>query len=231
MNDHDLLSALKARVEHVRAESGFDPGQGVKMLYSDTASLSARYWTVGLNPGGGHYEDDQWQREDGAHDYRDGYLRPGVAKVRRGGLALRKQLSAMVAWLKIDWTETLSLNLVPFRSKSWANMPPRWRERALSFASDQFWPLLLEHRRPRLIVCFGHEAAEILRALLKHGEPREYSVGWGVVTADVTAANGGCILRVPHLSTFRIFDRKDGRGAAELAVLRNDPELCQALAG
>lgn len=230
LKDAALLESLKESVEKVR--SSFAPDQGVKLLYSDVASLSAPFWTVGLNPGGKHTEADQWCRENGAHDYRDGYLRPATAKLRPGGIALRKQLDAMVNWLGIDWTEILSLNLVPFRSASWARMPPDWRRRALRFATESFWPLLLEHRQPSLIVCFGHEAASVLRfrELLHHGQPEAFSVGWGNVTADVTASASSTILRLPHLSTFRIFNRSEGRGVTELARLRAAPALVAALA-
>jgi hypothetical protein len=228
LRDSDLLAALRASVE--RARPSLDTGQGVKMLYSDVASLSNRIWTVGLNPGGGHSEPDQWHREDGAHDYRDGYRSREVAKLRPGGLKLREQLALMLAWLGVDWNETLSLNLVPFRSARWDAMPPSWRKAALAFAANDFWPLLLVHRRPRLVVSFGAEPARTLRRLLGHGEPTSYPVAWGAYTADVSATEGHAVLRLPHLSTFRIFGRRGGVGVEALARLRDDPGLRRVLA-
>ncbi len=228
LSDSDLLIALRACVE--RARPSLDTGQGLKMLYSDIASLSNQVWTVGLNPGGGHSEPDQWHREDGAHDYRDGYLSVEHAKARPRGLKLREQLTAMITWLGVDWNQTLSFNLVPFRSARWDSMSRTWRRAALAFAEDAFWPLLLTHRRPRLVVAFGVEPARVLRRLLGHGEEISYPVGWGKYTADVSAAQTNAVLRLPHLSTFRIFGRRGEVGAAALARLRADTDLRRALA-
>ncbi len=228
LSDPELLAALRACVERVRP--GLDTGQGVKLLYSDVRSLSNRIWTVGLNPGGGHSEPDQWHREDGAHDYRDGYLSREIAKLRPGGQKLRDQLTAMLAWLGLEWRETLSLNLVPFRSARWDTMPPTWRKASLAFAMDDFWPLLLAQRRPRLVIAFGAEPARTLRRLLGHGEATSYPVAWGPYTADVSAGEGDTVLRLPHLSTFRIFGRRNGAGVEALTRLRNDPTLRRALA-
>ncbi len=223
-----MLVALRTCVEGARPS--LDTGLGIKMLYSDVASLSNRIWTVGLNPGGDQSEPDQWHREDGAHDYRDGYVSREVAQLGQGGSNLREQLTAMLAWLRVDWKETLSLNLVPFRSARWDAMPLPWRKSALAFAEDYFWPLLLAQRRPRLVVAFGAEPAKTLRRLLGHRDVASYPVGWGKYTADVSATDADAVLRLPHLSTFRIFGRRGGVGAEALATLRDDPGLRRVLA-
>jgi len=223
----ELLMELRRLVGRVRPR--LDTGQGVKMLYSDIASLSNPVWTVGLNPGGSHMERDQWYREDGAHDYRDGYLDPATRALRPGGLKLRVQLAGMMKWLGLDWSDTLSLNLVPFRCASWNGQPAPWRSAAIAFAEREFWPLLLTHRRPRLVVCFGNDAAKTIRRLFGHAAVRSFAVGWGNVTADVSGDGSTTILRVPHLSTFGIFVRPGAAGKAELAILRADRSLQSAL--
>ena len=226
LSDVELLDRLRGLVQRARH---LDTKQGAKMLYSDLASLSNRVWTVGLNPGGSHWEPDQWHREDGAHDYRDGYLNQGTAVVRPGGLKLRRQLAAMMRWLGLEWSETLSLNLVPFRCAKWSEQDLPWRQNAIAFAKDEFWPALLENRIPRLVLAFGNDAAAVLRRLLGHTAIRRYSTGWGTVTADVSGDDRTTLLRLPHLSTFGIFERRSGVGRAELEALRRDPSLERAL--
>lgn len=194
IGDRALLAELRECVE--RELPRLDTHQGIKLLYSDVASLSNAYWTVGLNPGGSHREDDQWCRERGAHDYRDGYRSPQVARLRPGGHRLREQLAAMVKWLGIDWNQTLSLNLVPFRSASWSGMPRAWRAEARRFATEDFWPLLLRHRRPRLAICFASQSARILREVLQQPPPERHDVGWNGIAGDVSERDGSIILRL-----------------------------------
>ena len=227
MSDAELLDALRRVVTEARAH--LDTGQGVKLLYSDVHSLSSSIWTVGLQPGGSHAEHDQWCREPGAHDYRDGYRASAVVRPR--GLQLRRQLDLMILWLGIDWRDTLSLNLVPFRSARWEKQPLRWREAALDFARNHFWPLLVTHRQPRLVIAFSKDVAQVLRspALFGHRTFRTYPTGWGVYTADISDLDGTTLLRLPHLSTFKIFTRPECR--EPLARIRSDSGLIHALLG
>jgi hypothetical protein len=216
--DAQLFELLKDCIE--RERKALDTGQGIKFLYSDVRSLSNPFWTIGLNPGGGHIEEDQWCREDGKHDYRDGYKNRDVVELRgEGGLKLREQLNAMVQWLGIDWAQTLSFNLVPFRSQEWRKIPRDQRRRAIRFASEKLWPLLRKHRTPSLIVSFARPSADVFRELFSHiSPPRAFPVGWGKITADLSESAELAIVRLPHLSRYRIFDREIG--AAPLEALR-----------
>jgi hypothetical protein len=219
--------ALGVMQQGVDRAGAFSAAEATKLVGGSNCGLRLGMGG-GLNPGGSHSEPDQWHREDGAHDYRDGYRTREIAALRPGGLKLRQQLGAMVAWLGIDWQQTLSLNLVPFRSARWDAMPADWRSASLEFATLSFWPLLLTHRTPRLILVFGDASARTLRGILDHPRPRRYSVEWGKVTADVSDSNATAIVRLPHLSTFRIFGRLNGAGVAALEMLRNDPGLRRA---
>ena len=124
----------------------------------------------------------------------------------------------MIDWLCIDWNDTLSMNLVPFRSAAWSNMPRSWKLEAMRFAREDLWPLLLKQRTPKLAICFGAASAKVLREVLSHSQCQHFPVGWGRVRADVSESGGTVVIRLPHLSRYRIFKR--AQGLADLKRLR-----------
>jgi hypothetical protein len=98
---------------------------------------------------------------------------------------------------------------VPFRSPRLADLP----EKAESFAfARALWRDVLQHASPRLIVCIDRktqcELTELIPSIFKSSLRRstKFATGWGKYTADIDEFDDGRrLLRLPHLSTFRLF--------------------------
>lgn len=115
---------------------------------------------------------------------------------------------------------SLTGHLVPFRSPRLADLN---RKRESIDFGRQLWTRLLSSSdiNPALLICMSRDIyAELtLRVLPAVGATRisteALPTGWGVYTADVDvyecSGRNFALLRVPHLSTFRLFNRQKSR--------------------
>jgi hypothetical protein len=111
---------------------------------------------------------------------------------------------------------SLAANYVPFRSSKWETLVNR--KLALDFARS-LWSDILSFVQPHVIICMAIETYNGFKAILKDRgfqlvcpEKGEF-IGWGKVTYNFTELSDGnrtvILVRLPHLSTYKIFSRKE----------------------
>jgi len=106
---------------------------------------------------------------------------------------------------------------IPFRSPDFARLPNKTASRRFA---RQLWKGILDRINPRLIICINNETFADLVGILEdiagiRPEVVRSGVGWGNISSELAMFNGGrgrtSLLRFPHLSRFRIFDRAESR--------------------
>jgi len=186
---------------------------GWRFLYTPAETLSKPSSLVflGLNPGGSKFEESQASCKKG-NAYRcerwdkDERLNPLQLQVctlfgmLAGAIGVERDLLM---------DRTLSGNLCPFRSSSFANLPNG--EATMEF-SRELWRTVLDEVKPTVIITMGNETTRQVNLLFDQaGTVKFEPTGWGGVTYRLASAtvNGRTTLLIglPHFSRFRIFGR------------------------
>ncbi len=183
---------------------------GWKFLYSPERTLrTADVALITLNPGGENYEGPQWSYEDG-----NAYVTQAWGKRAPGTHVLQRQVQIMFDLLGVEPDGALSAVYVPFRSPRWSALP-RHKE-AVAFAR-LLWRGVFDRHAPSIVVCVGKNVVGREIADLLGAKPAgAVEARWGAQTIDQFEFNGGRIVELPHLSTFKLF----GRLASDRAFLR-----------
>jgi hypothetical protein len=189
---------------------------GWRFMTAPTATLaSSPVALVGLNPGGNRPDEwPSWSQESGSSYVVEAWDPPRPV----GSAVLQRQVQLMLGLLGAEPNRTFSAQFVPFRSKSWDKLPRQ--EEALEF-SRTLWRWLLPQMAARVLVCLGDGVARELAKLTDAKRVQRHPAGWANVTIDrFEAADGRVIVKVPHLSRYALFGRKDGQSAAAERALR-----------
>ncbi|MGQ3673559.1 uracil-DNA glycosylase family protein [Xanthobacter sp. TB0136] len=205
MQDPTLFcSGLRARIETFEREHGY--GLGWRLLASPAAVLEkADIAFIGLNPAGQVRPPDH---PDLAPAQGSAYSTESWAGHAPGESPLQKQARTLFHHLGVRPEQVLAGNLVPFRSPSWAELPHRKAARTFG---ETLWKDILARARPRLVICMGAEVFGSVGQLLEAGEPCAISLGWGKIQGARARFGRGTIIRLPHLSRFRIITRAESR--------------------
>ncbi|MFL6291828.1 MAG: hypothetical protein ACJ759_13115 [Thermoanaerobaculia bacterium] len=197
---------------------------GWRFLYSPISTLSAstRLLLVGLNPAGREhhicrsvekgnaYRLEKWGKEESlnALQVQIGHLFEILA--RKVGQAPDGLMDS-----------TLTSNFCPFRSPSWEELHEKTK--SIEF-SRKLWSWLLPELSPSAIICLGSDPfihfREVLLSLggVEHQHRRERSE-WGNVTYGEShiklQSRDVLLLRLPHLSTYKIFTRPECAATVE----------------
>jgi hypothetical protein len=189
---------------------------------------------VGINPKGSRYEPPLESVEEG-NAYRVERWGPG------GGLSsIQVQVQTLYGVLseKLDhepvaelMDATMAANFCPFRSPSCDALPKK--AQSVDF-SRRLWSYLFGHISPSVIICltdipFRH-FEEVLRGKgYRRIEMLQGPVGWGNVSYSqaryVLDQEDLLLLRLPHLSRYRIL----GRPQSRMAIERFTDAIVQAL--
>ena len=109
--------------------------------------------------------------------------------------------------------ESLAAYFIPFRSPTLKALGRARESRAFA---HELWQGLFERLDPRLIITIDRITTKALTDILQKKLDaipvvEEYPVGWGNYTADLisfeSASDPLVLLRLPHLSRFRVFGR------------------------
>ena len=168
-----------------------------------TLSPDAKLAFVTLNPGGNGVDPSHGVEscEAGSayvHESWGGGYPPGES-------ALQRQVRVMFQWLGVEPDRVLSGYFIPFRSPSLAALAAPDESFAFGVA---MWKRLLATMRPLLVVCIGKDVERGLQAIW--GRPVSktlHAVGWSRQSAGLSRYPTHTLLRLPHLSRFRIFGR------------------------
>jgi hypothetical protein len=200
---------------------------GWRFLYSPAKTLApgTRLAFVGLNPGGRTYYPPMPSVEAG-----------NAYRVERWGAGetlnpLQEQIALLYEEIARRcpgsspvrlMDETLAVNFCPFRSPTWEMLARRVESVAFS---RELWQRVLQVVEPRAIVCLGEMAMRHLgEVLVAHGARRAAPLelrptGWGSVRYTLAAyespSGRTMLIRLPHLSRFRIFGRAGSAQAAD----------------
>jgi hypothetical protein len=178
---------------------------------------------ITANPGG-----DSIPPDHGTASCESGcaYLSEIWGNSKKGQSSLQKQ----VQWLfdaianQINFADggealmesSLIAYYIPFRSPRLAMLPHK--KASLGFARS-LWSSLFEHIHPKLILTIDPAAFKAFGELLQQRfsthppQHRVMQTGWGAYTAEVKRFGHGdnitTLVRLPHLSTFKLFSRSE----------------------
>ena len=173
---------------------------------------------ITLNPRGKSIpEDHPWSScEEG-----NSYLNEEWGNARRGRSNLQVQIQLMFAKLaeKIDFKgnseqlieESLSGYFVPFRSPRLADLDHK--SHAFAFGNE-LWLKILSSVHPDYFICIDRDSFKKLQPLIESTYElpikciKKLETGWGNYTAEIVEFGDNSekrLLRLPHLSTFKIF--------------------------
>jgi hypothetical protein len=213
-----------------QAYSSLGHGLGWRFLYTPARTLApgAPLLVVGLNPGGDEDPGRPQLSVETGNAYRvepwgaNGQLNPLQLQV----CALYERLAEYLPDCDRDTLMDISLsaNFCPFRSPSWAALPSK-RE-SVAFSQD-LWSRVLDTTIPPALICLTDLPARYIAGSLQKvnwrvAEEQIIKVGWGSVTCSIrTLTRMGdetVLVRLPHLSRFRIIGRAESEAAVERVV-------------
>ncbi|MBO9471972.1 hypothetical protein J7413_00330 [Shimia sp. R10_1] len=176
---------------------------GWRLLASPENTLSgAQVAFIGLNPGGTvvHSEHSIYAMPSGHSAYVDESWAGHIA----GQSPLQRQVRALFSRLDVAPHAVLAGNLVPFRSPDWKSLQDP--KGSLAFGKD-LWSRILSRAKPPIVITMGGDTTKAIVELLGVSDLARYPVGWGNVTAQRGAFDGGTLIGLPHLSRFGIMTR------------------------
>jgi hypothetical protein len=223
-----LFDDVTEAIAHAYSTLGHELGW--RFLYTPARTLApgAPLLFAGLNPGGhadlGH---PQLSVETG-NAYRvetwgdNGQLNPLQLQV----CALYDRLAEhLPVWDRDSLMDaSLSANFCPFRSPSWAALP---RKRESVAFSQSLWSRVLNTTLPPALICLTELPAQYIAGALQKlkwsvAEEQVIKVGWGSVTCSIRTlrrmGDETVLVRLPHLSRYRIIGRPESEAAVEHVV-------------
>ena len=209
------------RIRVAYDELGHDLGW--RFLTSPSATFDPRteIALITLNPGGDRDRPDHPREssEAGSAYIVEKWKSAGAA----GGASLQMQIRRLFQLIAETrglplggdglLSKSLSAQFVPFRSPNLGALPRR--KEAWAFASS-LWAEIFEHIAPKLVVTIDGNTftrlLPIVEAKWGASDTQErLPTGWGNVSAELVRWNGSgggrAVLRLPHLSTFKLFSR------------------------
>jgi hypothetical protein len=202
---------------------------GWSFLYTPKESFrpNQQLLFVGLNPAGNAYSEDYECEEGNAYlcdDWGSGAGKaPLQQQIQMLYRAIADESDGHVAF-EVLMERTLAANYVPFRSRNWPSL--RDPEGSLSF-SRSLWSRISDVVQARVVIAMGTVPYRELLSLLKSkawalasGDEGNARLEWGRQTYSLAKLqNGGkamLLVRLPHLSRYRLFSRPQCRPALTL---------------
>jgi hypothetical protein len=223
-----VLQQLPTRIQDAYDSLGHKLGWRFLATPAGTLAPETKLAFVGLNPAGSTYEPPLFSTERG-----------NAYRVERWGAngsptALQVQVGRMYAEIARGapgspstsdlMDATLAAHFCPFRSPGWAGLQSR--QESIEF-SAALWRDILDVANPRVLISLSEAGAHLAGVLEGKGahlrsEPEVIWTGWGDITcglAHYTSPRGPTLLvRLPHLSRFKIFGRPQSRHAVRQVV-------------
>ena len=187
-----------------------------------TLSKSPAVALVTANPGGGHhtaghgrescesgsaYITEQWGAAPGTHNLQ--------RQIRALFGLIAEKLGDGVSGDDL-LNQSLTAYYIPFRSPRLSELVNA--KRSIAFA-EEMWATILANHIPKLIVTIDHTAFRGISAAIAKNQGRlvgveTYATGWGNISAtkhhyQLADEQQTALLRLPHLSTFKLFSRPE----------------------
>ena len=219
---NNILQDITDQIEDFSQKHGYELGWRFLTCSKSILETNPKIAFITLNPGGTERRDDHSSAscEDGNPIYDESWKNKNP-----GESVLQKQIQKMFDKIreKIDYPgstralieSTLCGYFVPFRSRRLKDL--EHEKEAFDFG-EKIWRNILETVQPELFVCIDHKTTKRIRKIiatiynLPEGKPCKLETGWGNTTADIFEFGDNAeikILRLPHLSTYKLFSRKE----------------------
>jgi hypothetical protein len=196
-----------------KADSELGHQMGYRFLLSAKNTFYSDILFLNLNPGGSKItEHPRDSCENGPAHLSESWgkgLAVGMSPLQIQVQKLFKELSEKIPDNRNLIYESLMAYFIPFRSSRINNLHEK--EKSIKFAVE-LWSEILLTIDPKLIICLGNDVFESIKKSLHDDITMKYKtkLGWGNVEAKVYKyRNNRRILKLPHLSTFKIFSRKE----------------------
>jgi hypothetical protein len=167
----------------------------------ETASIAL----ITINPGGSTFEESQWSVEAGsAYEIESWKKRPP------GQENLQRQVRRMFEIMNVPLATVLSGYLVPFRSQRWQNLSHK--PASIQFGIN-IWQEVFKSAKVRTVITLGKDMAPQIVSLLNATSLTEHPTHWGDKRISLYRfGQGGSLIVLPHLSTFKLFSDKKYEG-------------------
>lgn len=219
---NDIFQDTVDQIENFYLEHGYKFGWRFLTCSKTVLKRNPKIAFITLNPGGTKRRDDHSSAscENGNPIYDESWKNKNP-----GESVLQKQIQKMFGKIREKTNypgstrtlieSTLCGYFVPFRSRRLKSL--EYEKEAFDFG-EKIWGEILETVRPRLFICINKETAERIRKIIATTyalpESKSYKpqTGWGDYTADIVEFGNNAeakLLRLPHLSSFKLFSRKE----------------------
>lgn len=167
---------------------------------------------IGLNPGGCKGDTGHWDNPKG-----NSYAIEKWSKNGEDWNPLQIQVDALLKAIGVNHDEIFAAQFIPFRSSSWDKLGNK--KEALAFGR-QLWRCVLERTPATRFLCLGSTVAEELVRLTGAEPDGEFDTGWGKRTFGRYVTPRHVIVRIPHLSWYRVFNRGGGYDARVRSAIK-----------
>jgi putative restriction endonuclease len=205
-----LFDSAVADIEAAYARLGHRLGWRFLLVPRRTFTSGVRTMLLSFHPGGDVEPDDQPKASSEAGSAYDieswGGAPPGAAP-------LQQQVRELLHAFGETTDGTLSAYLVPFRAPRKEDLASR--KESLDFAL-RLWGRLLPELNPQVVIALGEDAyAGVIEVFGKPSREDRRSAGWGAQSISLVQVGTHLVVRVPHLSQFKLMSRPEGRAAIE----------------
>jgi hypothetical protein len=217
----DLFQSSVSKIDSFYKERQYQLGWRFLNCSKSVLSANPEIAFITLNPGGKEIPNDHpWASCENGSSYLTEVW--GNSPAGKSNLQVQIQLmfSNLAEKLNFSGTanqlinESLSGYFVPFRSPRLADL--EHKREAFMFGND-LWGKILASINPSLFICIDRESFKRLQPLIEHTynlqitSSEKYETGWGNYSADIVRFGDNSekkLLRLPHLSTFKLFTSK-----------------------
>lgn len=199
--------AIQAEYERLGYKAGWS------FMYTPAARLhDAEIALVGLNPGGDEGDAGHWDHPEG-----NAYANQNWSANGKAWSPLQVQVAALLDAVGVRHDRIVATQFIPFRSPNWRELERK--KEALAFGR-QLWRWLLEQTTATRFLCLGSTAAEELARLTGAKRSGKFKTDWGNQTFDRYVSPRHTVVRIPHLSRYRVFDRGGNHDAVVRSAIK-----------
>lgn len=188
---------------------------GYRFLLSSKDTFNSDVIFLNLNPGGDRIYTNQPEDscENGPAHLTESWgnnLKPGQSPLQIQVQNMLNEISGKMPGNRDLLHDSMIAYFIPFRSRDFKSLLAK--QESLEFAQS-LWRQILWDRKTRLIICLGNDVRNFLLSVYTTNHKHFTSpVGWGNVKAEIFIPESGPrILKLPHLSRFRIFNRPESK--------------------